>query len=192
MRPQPTVRRSLSAKSADARLIPAIGVDGARYPVDKLDAHRRGLLHDAMSVFLFDRNGDMLLQRRAAAKYHCPGQWANACCTHPDWGEDAASGAARRLGEELGLTPAPALSEFGETTYRADVGGGLVEHERVRLFRAEVDRETLSFALNPAEVSAVRWVSREALHREAADTPERLTPWLRIYLRRWDALGLAA
>jgi len=182
----------LSAENADARLIPAIGADGARFPVDKLDAHRRGLLHDAMSVFLFDPEGNMLLQRRAAAKYHCPGQWANACCTHPDWGEDAASGAARRLGEELGLTPAPELQEFGVTTYRAEVGGGLVEHERVRLFRAQVDREALTFALNPAEVSAVRWISREALLQEAADAPEGLTPWLRIYLQRWDALGLAA
>ncbi|MFP4518422.1 MAG: isopentenyl-diphosphate Delta-isomerase [Oceanicaulis sp.] len=178
--------------SPDDRLIPAIGPDGARFPVDKLDAHRRGLLHDAVSVFLFDQGGDMLLQRRAGAKYHCPGLWANACCTHPDWGEDAAAGAARRLGEELGLAPAPALEEMGVTTYRADVGGGLVEHERVRLFRAVVDRASMSFALNPDEVSEVRWTSPAALHREALARPHALAPWLRIYLERWDRLGLAA
>lgn len=193
MRPKPTIRSRLSANSdADARLIPAIAPDGERYPVDKLDAHRRGLLHDAVSVFLFDAAGNMLLQRRAAAKYHCPGLWANACCTHPDWGEAAAAGAARRLEEELGLTPAPALIEFGETTYRADVGAGLVEHERVRLFRAVVDRAQLGFSLNPDEVSAVRWASPDALRREVAAAPEAFAPWLRIYLDRWDTLGVAA
>ncbi|MGJ3230833.1 MAG: isopentenyl-diphosphate Delta-isomerase [Oceanicaulis sp.] len=178
--------------SSDDRRIPAIGPDGARFPMDKLEAHRRGQLHDAVSVFLFDRSGAMLLQRRASGKYHCPGLWANACCTHPDWGEDAASGAARRLNEELGLAPAPDLEEFGVTTYRADVGGGLIEHERVRLFRAEIDREAAVFALNPAEVDAVRWASMAALRREAAETPAALAPWLRIYLERWDRLGLAA
>lgn len=176
----------------DVRLIPAIGADGARYPVDKLDAHRRGLLHDAVSVFLFDANGEMLIQQRAPSKYHCPGQWANACCTHPDWGEDAGAGASRRLGEELGLSPAPRLQEFGETTYRADVGSGLIEHERVRLYRAQVNREMLRFDLNRDEVSAVRWIRLDALHRLALTNPETLTPWLRIYLERWERLGLAA
>lgn len=191
MRAEPTIRSGVT-RQGDDRRIPAIGADGARYPVDKLDAHRRGLLHDAVSVFLFDETGEMLLQRRAAAKYHCPGLWANACCTHPDWGEDAAAGAARRLSEELGLTPAPALEEFAVTTYRADVGGGLVEHERVRLFRAVVDRASLGFALDPDEVSAVRWASPAALHAEAAGAPHTLAPWLRIYLQRWESLGLAA
>lgn len=188
MRPAPRIQRGLDAAS-DARTIPAIGEDGRRFPVDKMEAHRRGLLHDAISVFLFD--GDhVLLQRRAAGKYHCGGQWANACCTHPDWGEDAAASARRRLKEELGVDIA--LSEVGETTYRADVGGGLIEHERVRVFRGEADRNTLEFDLNPDEVGAVRWVSLNALRKEAVVAPETLTPWLRIYLRRWNTLGLAA
>ena len=187
MRPKSQIRRRLN-DGPDDRVIPAIGPDGGRFPVDKLEAHRRGLLHDAVSVFIFDGE-DMLLQRRAAAKYHCPGQWANACCTHPDWGEDAPSGARRRLREELGLDLD--LTEFGETTYRADVGGGLIEHERVRMFRARVDRTALSFDLNPDEVCEVRWASREALASEAKAGPERFTPWLRIYLDRWDALALA-
>ncbi|MEQ8405979.1 MAG: isopentenyl-diphosphate Delta-isomerase [Oceanicaulis sp.] len=178
--------------SGDARLIPAIAPDGGRYPMDKLEAHRRGQLHDAVSVFLFDPAGDMLLQRRAGGKYHCAGLWANACCTHPDWGEDAAAGAARRLGEELGLSPAPVLEEFGETTYRADVGGGLVEHERVRLFRAVIDRGAVRFKLNPDEVSAVRWINPAALRDEVRKAPHTLAPWLRIYLERWEALGVAA
>lgn len=186
MRPAPKIRRRLTS-GPDDRIISAIGPDGARFPVEKLKAHREGLLHDAVSVFVFD-GPETLLQRRAAAKYHCAGLWANACCTHPDWGEDAGASARRRLGEELGVDLA--LTEFALTTYRADVGSGMVEHERVRLFRADVDRRALAFALNPQEVSEVRWVSREALMREAAETPERFAPWLRIYLDRWDQLGL--
>ena len=188
MRPASKIRRRIAA-SSDDRQIPAIGPDGVRFPVGKLDAHRRGLLHDAVSVFIFDGE-DLLLQQRAAGKYHCPGLWANACCTHPDWGEDGAASARRRLTEELGVDIA--LTEVGATTYRADVGSGLIEHEQVRVFRGEADRARLAFALNPAEVSAVRWASLPALRREAAETPDILAPWLRIYLDRWDTLGLTA
>lgn len=186
MRPEPPALRRLST-NRDDRLIPAIAADGTRFAVPKLEAHRRGLLHDAVSVFVFD-GADMLVQRRAAGKYHCGGLWANACCTHPDWGETAGASARRRLAEEIGIDLA--LAEFGETTYRADVGGGLVEHERVRLFRGSADRQCLSFDLDPDEVSEVRWISRDALVREAAAAPERFAPWLRIYLDRWDVLGL--
>jgi len=187
MRAQPTVRRGLTTDD-DARLIAAIRPDETRYPVDKLEAHRRGLLHDAVSVFIFDGD-EMLLQRRAPGKYHCGGLWANACCTHPDWGEAAEASASRRLGEELGVSIP--LTEVGLTTYRADVGDGLVEHERVRVFRSDVDRDALQFALNPAEVSEIRWAGLAALQREAAESPERFAPWLRIYLSRWDTLGLS-
>jgi isopentenyl-diphosphate delta-isomerase len=186
MRPAPKIRRRLTS-GPDDRIISAIAPDGARFPVEKLKAHREGLLHDAVSVFVFD-GAETLLQRRAPAKYHCAGLWANACCTHPDWGEDAASSARRRLGEELGVDLE--LTEIALTTYRADVGGGLIEHERVRLFRAEVDRRALRFDLNPLEVSEVRWAGREALTREVAAAPQSFAPWLRIYLERWDQLGL--
>ncbi|XBQ17709.1 MAG: NUDIX domain-containing protein [Oceanicaulis sp.] len=152
-----------------------------------MDAHRRGLLHDAVSVFVFD-GPDMLVQRRAAGKYHCGGLWANACCTHPDWGEDAAASARRRLREELGIDLP--LTEVGLTVYRADVGGGLVEHERVRIFRASADRAALRFDLDPDEVSEVRWASPAALIEEARTAPGTIAPWLKVYLDRWDTLGL--
>ena len=186
MRPAPQLQRGIDAASDD-RLIPAIAEDGERFPLGKLEAHRRGQLHDAVSVFVFDGEA-MLLQQRAAGKYHCPGLWANACCTHPDWGEDAPSSARRRLFEELGVDLA--LREVALTTYKADVGSGLIEHERVRLFRADVHREPLQFALHPAEVSAVRWATHAELDAEIAVAPERFAPWLRIYMERWDQLGL--
>lgn len=175
--------------SDDARMIAAIDCEGERFPVDKLEAHRKGLLHDAVSVFVFDGE-DMLIQQRAAAKYHCPGLWANACCTHPDWGEDAATSARRRLGEELGIDLN--LTEVGLTTYKADVGNGLIEHERVRIFRGQARREALTFNLHPEEVSAVRWARPDDLVREVAEDPDRFAPWLRIYLERWATLGVAA
>jgi isopentenyl-diphosphate delta-isomerase len=194
MRPAPQIRRRLTpaaalAASDDARLIAAIRPDGERYPIDKLEAHREGVLHDAVSVFIFD-GADMLIQQRAAGKYHCPGLWANACCTHPDWGEDAAASARRRLNEELGIDLE--LKEVGLTTYRADVGGGLIEHERVRLFRGDADRDTLRFDLNPDEVTEVRWVAPGMLAVQASAHPERFAPWFRIYLERWSTLGVDA
>lgn len=187
MRPSSQVQRRIAA-SSDDRLIPAIGEDGQRFPLGKLEAHRRGQLHDAVSVFVFD-GADMLIQRRAAGKYHCGGAWANACCTHPDWGEDAGASARRRLAEELGIDLE--LREVGVTTYRADVGGGLVEHERVRLFRGEARRSDLAFDLNPLEVSEIRWASPADLSREASADPERFAPWFRIYLERWADLPVA-
>jgi isopentenyl-diphosphate delta-isomerase len=188
MRSAPQIQRGLGGASND-RIISAIDAEGGRFPARKLDVHRRGLLHDAVSVFVFD--GDqMLIQRRAPGKYHCGGLWANACCTHPDWGEDAAHSARRRLGEELGIDLE--LTPCAETTYRADVGGGMVEHEHVRMFRAHVDRTALQFTLNPDEVSQVRWVSRATLEQEASTAPETLAPWLRIYLQRWDSLGFGS
>ena len=186
MRAEPDLQRGVT-RAADDRTICAIDPSGRRFPVGKLEAHRLGLLHDAVSVFVFDGEA-MLLQRRAAAKYHCGGLWANACCTHPDWGERLEQSARRRLREELGVDLA--LSEAGETTYRADVGKGLVEHERVRLFTASADAASLAVSPDPDEVSEVRWATRSDLMAEVARDPGAFAPWLRIYLDRWDTLGL--
>lgn len=159
-------------------MIPA-WVDGVLTPVEKLDAHRRGLKHKAISVFVMDGDA-VLLQKRAAGKYHTPGLWANTCCTHPDWSEDAEICAHRRLAEELGITGLT-LTHRDRIEYRADVGGGLVEHEVVELFTAPAPRD-LALALNPDEVAEVRWSPLPRLRHEIADHPDRFTPWLRIYL----------
>ena len=82
-------------------LIPA-WVNGALTPVEKLEVHQRGLRHKAVSIFVM-RNNETLIQRRALEKYHTPGLWANACCTHPYWDEPAPATAKRRLKEELGI-----------------------------------------------------------------------------------------
>jgi isopentenyl-diphosphate delta-isomerase len=166
-------------------------VDGVLVPVDKMETHIRGLRHPAVSVFVMD--GDRtLIQRRALTKYHTPGLWANAVCTHPHWGEAAADCARRRLREELGVTGLT-LAPRDRIEYRADVGGGLTEHERVDLFTAKAGPDLVT-ALNPAEVMEIRWIGLTALRYEIADQPEAFTPWLRIYLAEHDGqiFGAAA
>lgn len=159
-------------------MIPA-WVDGRLQPLGKLEVHQRGLRHKAVSVFVLD-GPRVLIQQRAAGKYHTPGMWANTCCTHPRWDEDAATCAVRRLREELGITGLyPAFA--GRVEYRADVGQGLTEHELVDIFVAEAASD-LQIQPNPAEVQAVRWVDLYDLSAEVLRSPDQFTPWLRIYL----------
>jgi len=153
--------------------------DGVLKPVEKLDVHRRGLRHKAGSVFVMVER-HLLIQRRAMEKYHTPGLWANTCCTHPYWNEDAQTCAMRRLQEELGLSGVT-LEHRDQVEYRADVDPGLIEHEVVDIFIAEpATRPALS--LNPAEVMDVVWVTLDELTTQISENPDRFTPWLRIYL----------
>lgn len=159
-------------------MIPA-WIDGVLTPVGKLEAHLKGLRHKAVSVFLI-HDDEILIQQRAAGKYHTPGLWANTCCTHPLWDETAEACALRRLDEELGITGV--RPEFRDRVeYRADVGEGMVEHEVVDLFLVQTATRP-RITLNPDEVDGVRWIGLEALEREVAEQPEHFTPWLRIYL----------
>jgi isopentenyl-diphosphate delta-isomerase len=155
-------------------------IDGRLQPVEKLEAHRRGLRHKAISVFVL-RDGEVLLQRRALGKYHTPGLWANTCCTHPFWGESAADCAARRLEEELGLRGI-ALDYRDTVEYRADVGGGLIEHEVVDIFVGELGPGTEP-SPDPSEVMDTIWHPLATLPEEVMRRPAGFTPWLRIYLR---------
>ena len=159
-------------------------VGGDLVAVEKLEVHRRGLRHKAVSVFVMCGER-VLLQRRALGKYHTPGLWANTCCTHPHWGEEPAACARRRLDEELGITGLD-LGYRDRVEYRADVGGGLIEHEVVDIFTAEV-ASPISVTPNPDEVMEVEWCAMGALRARIADDPSRFTPWLRIYLEEHRA-----
>lgn len=162
-----------------AIMIPA-WVDGTLQPVEKLAAHKRGLRHKAVSVFVI-AGAQILIQQRALGKYHTPGLWANACCTHPDWGEDADHCARRRLHEELGISGLE-TRHCGQVEYRADVGNGLVEHEVVEVY-VVLANEDLALAPNPDEVMATRWISREALMTRLTSDPSAFTPWLHVYMK---------
>ncbi|WP_298975354.1 isopentenyl-diphosphate Delta-isomerase [uncultured Roseobacter sp.] len=160
-------------------MIPA-WVDGTLTPVEKLEAHLKGLRHKAVSVFVLDGDA-VLMQQRAMCKYHTPGLWTNTCCTHPEWDETPLDCAVRRLNEEIGVTGVQPEHRH-HLEYRADVGGGLTEHEVVDVYVAQADAD-LSVTCNPDEVMAVEWVRFADLKRQVDETPERFTPWLRIYLR---------
>lgn len=163
-------------------MIPA-WVDGALTRVDKLEVHQRGLRHKAISVFVMD--GDrVLIQRRALCKYHTPGLWANTCCTHPHWDELPKPCAMRRLEEELGITGLR-LKHRDRVEYRADVGGGLFEHEVVDIYVADADA-SLPMNLNPEEVMQTRWVHMDTLREEIRKWPDRFTPWFKIYLEQYS------
>ncbi|WP_420859935.1 isopentenyl-diphosphate Delta-isomerase [Marivivens marinus] len=168
----------------DQQMIPT-WVDGVLTPVDKLEAHIRGLRHRAVSVFLRDPAGQLLIQRRALGKYHTPGLWANTCCTHPLWDEAPLDCANRRLDQELGITGvAPVWRQ--QVEYRADVGGGLTEHEVVDIFLVDAPKG-VAVTPNPEEVMDTDWLMLAELEQQIAARPDQFTPWLRIYLDQHKA-----
>lgn len=176
------------SKQAEAKtLIPAINTDGTLFPVEKMQAHIDALFHLAVSIFVFDGDA-LLIQRRAAEKYHCGGMWANTACTHPRWDEPKADAASRRLKEEMGFSLP--LEERRVVEYSADVGNGLHEHELVTMYTARVQRDEIDVRPNPEEVDAFRWVTAGVLRSEIAANPECFAPWFRIYVERFPELEI--
>lgn len=156
-------------------------VDGQLKPVEKMQAHLQGLRHKAVSVFVM-QGSKTLLQRRALKKYHTPGLWTNACCTHPNWNETGLNCAVRRLNEELGIVGhTPTYQATIE--YSADVGNNMIEHEVVELFVLQSNNVLVQ--PNPDEVMDLRWESLKDLYERINNEPEQFTPWLKIYLKKY-------
>lgn len=150
-------------------------VDQADRPVgrmEKQEAHRKGLLHRAFSVFLLD-GSKLLIQRRALDKYHCGGLWSNTCCSHPAPGEPVLSAAERRLDEELGIKNAR-LRELDTFLYRAAFPNGLAEHELDHVLLGEYSGPVRP---DPREIAQVRWIDLEELQRDLQAFPQWYTPW---------------
>ena len=145
---------------------------------DKLAAHQRALLHRAVSVFAFDPNGRLLIQRRALGKYHSGGLWSNSACTHPRPGESNEAAAQRSLTEELGLDAKDWCYAF-PMLYRAQVGAGLVEHEYDHVFVCCVRRAP---APNTHEASATAFTTLASVQAEMARSPDSYTPWFRLLI----------
>ena len=140
--------------------------------MEKLEVHEKGLLHRAVTVYVFNRKGEFLLQRRAASKYHCGGLWSNTCCGHPFPGEGTQQAAERRLREEMGLRLS--LHPVFEISYNMPLHNGLTEHEYGHIFFGITDEPPV---LNIEEADAWRYSNVKGLQREMAATPERFTPW---------------
>ena len=148
--------------------------DGRLSTMEKIEAHSRGLLHRAISVFIFNDSNELLLQRRAAGKYHSPNKWTNTCCTHPFPGEAPLVSAQRRLIEEMGLLVA--LTEAFTFSYQADVGNGLIENEFDHVFFGVSNHNPDP---NLSEVSDWNWVTIENLAQELIRNPKKFSSWLR-------------
>lgn len=147
--------------------------------MEKQQVHLQGLLHRAVTVYVFNRRGQLLLQRRAQDKYHCGGQWSNTCCGHPFPGEETRHAAERRLYEEMGMR-LPLMPAF-EISYHLPVTDGLSEHEYGHIFFAVSDEHP---QLNPREADAWRYSDLAELEAEIAATPQRFTPWFRHTLTK--------
>ena len=145
----------------------------------KLVTHRRGDLHRAVSVFIVNGAGEMLLQRRAEGKYHSEGLWSTACCTHPRPGESASRAASRRLHEEMGISCS--LEHAFSFIYRASLAEGLTEHELDHVFIGVHGSDPVP---ESEEVEDWRWVSMMELERELESEPDRFTIWFPLALRR--------
>lgn len=142
----------------------------------KIAAHREGRLHRAFSILITNRDGELLLQRRAARKYHFANRWSNACCGHPRPGEMTCEAAHRRLEEELGFTVP--LTQVGEFTYFAeDAASGLIEHEYLHVFQGVYGGDPHP---DPNEVGAWRWMVPERVRRGLSARPDWFTPWFAI------------
>lgn len=142
---------------------------------EKMEAHRKGYLHRAFSVFVFDTSGRLLLQQRALEKYHCGGLCSNTCCSHPYPNEEVIAAATRRLQEELGFTTP--LTKAFDFVYRAELDNGLIEHEFDHVFIGTYEGLV---DLNPAEVMGVEYVHLDALSQRMEAEPEHFTPWFHI------------
>lgn len=150
-------------------------VDANDHPtgvIEKMEAHRQGLLHRAVSVFLFNHHGDWLLQRRTAFKYHSGGLWSNTCCTHPRPGECPDEAAHRRLREEMGLDCV--LEKLFCFTYRTKVSPLLTEYEYDHIFIGQTN--TIP-DINPTEVWDWRYLSSKLIQTDLRNHPEKYACW---------------
>ena len=146
----------------------------------KLEAHEKGVLHRAFSVFILNRKGQLMLQRRALDKYHSPGLWTNTCCSHPRESESIIEAGLRRLKEEMGFTtPLEPMFSF---IYKSKFDNGLTEHEFDHVLLGYYDKPPF---INAIEVSEWKWMSLEKIILEIKNKPEDFTVWFKIIFERF-------
>jgi len=147
--------------------------------MDKLKAHQKGILHRAISVFIFNSNGKMLIQRRALDKYHTPGIWSNTACSHPRENEKTIDAASRRLYEEMGMN---VELEFGFSfLYRAEFSNGLIEHELDHVFIGFSD---LNPIINRDEVCDFKYVDEQEIEALLKENSNSFSPWFKICYKK--------
>lgn len=141
----------------------------------KMEAHEKALLHRAFSVFVFNKNKELMLQRRASHKYHSPGLWTNTCCSHQRQGESNIAAGKRRLMEEMGFETN--LEESISFIYKAPFDNGLTEHEFDHILLGNYEDNP---NLNPEEVSEWKWMSLSDINTDMLENPDIYTEWFKI------------
>ena len=144
----------------------------------KMEAHERALLHRAFSVFVFNDKGELMLQQRAADKYHSPLLWTNTCCSHQRDGETNLDAGKRRLQEEMGFTCD--LEEVFWFVYKAPFDNGLTEHELDHVMIGKFNDKP---NINKEEVESYKWMSLEAVKADIQVQPEIYTEWFKIIFK---------
>ena len=156
--------------------------------MEKMEAHRKAVLHRAFSIFIFNNRGEMLLQQRAVGKYHSGGLWTNTCCSHPAPGEDTLQAATRRLHEEMGFTTL--LEKIFDFTYQAEFEHGLTEHEFDHVFIGTYDGR---IAPDSMEVKDYCFKNLEEIEATLLSHPQKYTAWFSIAfpkVQQWAAENL--
>lgn len=143
--------------------------------MEKLDAHREGRLHRAISVFIFNENQELLLQKRADHKYHSGSLWTNTCCTHPRPGESTIEASNRRLFEEMGIKAD--LKLVHQFTYCTPFDNGLTENEYDHVYIGFTNYAPI---LNPDEASDYKYVNLDDLSLMIKENPGEYTSWFKI------------
>lgn len=152
----------------------------------KMEAHEKGLLHRAFSVFVFNNKGELLLQQRAKTKYHSPGLWTNTCCSHQRDGESNIEAGRRRLMEEMGFTTE--LTNSQSFIYKAPFDNGLTEHEFDHILTGMYNDEP---NINPNEVESWKWMSLQDVKKDMNDNPEIYTVWFKIIFDKfYEAINI--
>ena len=146
----------------------------------KMEAHEKAMLHRAFSVFVFNKDNELMLQQRAMHKYHSPGLWTNTCCSHQRDGESNVEAGARRLQEEMGFsTP---LKETISFIYKAPFDNGLTEHELDHILVGNYEGEP---SINEDEVASWKWVPLEEVNKDIIANPGQYTAWFKIIFEKY-------
>ncbi|VAW26070.1 Isopentenyl-diphosphate Delta-isomerase [hydrothermal vent metagenome] len=157
-------------------------VNSKDFPIgtmEKLEAHQKGKLHRAYSVFLFNNQQELLLQKRAATKYHSANLWSNTCCSHPAPGEHLTTSAQNRLLNEMGITTS--LQSLFSFTYKTEFENGLIEHELDHVLIGKFNASPLP---NPAEASDWKYASFKEVSNGIKLNPEHYTFWFKEIYKR--------
>lgn len=146
----------------------------------KMEAHEKGLLHRAFSVFVFNDRNELMLQQRAYSKYHSPGLWTNTCCSHQREGESNIEAGKRRLQEEMGFSTD--LKDTISFIYKAPFDNGLTEHEYDHILVGKFSNEP---NLNPDEAAAYKWLPLEEVKEDMKLNPDIYTEWFKIIFDKY-------